>query len=181
MSRYGQYGDSTPKINTSFKDSQEAALRRILRQGVRRGGFSKSQRDATLAILNHWLHHKASGKGYMHPSRKVIAKKSEVSVRTVATVLDNLRAARVLLPVSRLGGGRSFSTRYTLDELALMQFCGLDIREIIDAMTPVKRAKLHGKAAPESVQPLHTVLNDVEPDPIQDKSNIVAVKFGGAA
>lgn len=181
MTAEKQYGDSTPEINRSFKDSQEAALRRILRQAVRKAGFSKAHRDVTLAILNYWLHHKSSGKGYMHPSRKVIAKKSEVSVRTVATVLDNLRAARVLLPVSRLGGGRSFATRYKLDELALMQFCGLDIRQIIDAMTPVKCAKLHGKTHSESVQPLHTVLNDVSTDLIQESENIVALRFGGAA
>lgn len=162
---------------TAFKDSQEAAYRRLMRNAVRRGGFSKSERDVCLAIVNLWLHHKNGPKAYIHPSRKSIARKAEVSVRTVATVFALLRETGVLVPISRIKGGRGFATRYKLDELALFQLCGLDMDQIIAAMTPVKRAKLHGNERPESVQKLHTVYKDVSTSlPSQERENIVFLR-----
>lgn len=145
---------------TSFKDSQEAAYRRLMRAAVRKGGFSKSERDTVLAVLNHWFHYKAKGK--MHPGQGRIAKKADVSLRTVATVFSLLRDTGVLVPVSKLNRGRGKATEYQLDDLSLLHLCGQDVSYIVDALAPKKRAKLHDNGGAESVQKLHCVYKGVK-------------------
>lgn len=159
---------------SDFKDSQEAAYRRLVRGAVRKGGFSKSERDVVLAIVNHWFHHKAKGK--MHPSRERIAKKADVSVRTVATVLALLRDTGVLVPQSKARRGKGRPAEYSVDDLSLMQLCGVDMAKIVAAMSGGKSAKLHTKDGNLSVQKLHTDKYSVA-TPIQEgrfeNSNVV--------
>lgn len=106
-----------------FKDSQEAAGRRIIRTAIRNGGFTRSQRDAFLAIANHWFHYKS--KKFMHPSRDQIARKAKVSVRTVAWCMSHLRKAGALVVLSDLKGGQGKATVYRMCEHALLNMCGL--------------------------------------------------------
>lgn len=109
---------------TSFKDSQEQAFRRLVRQSIRKGDFTKGERDVIIALVNHWFHHRA--KGPIHPGREKIAKKAGVSVRTVASAMSMLRAAGVLNPVSNLKGGHGAATRYSVNTYALFVLCGCD-------------------------------------------------------
>lgn len=146
----------------SFKDSQEAAYRRLMRDAVRKGGFSKSERDVTLAILNMWFHHRNGPKGFIHPSRKMIAKKADVSVKTVSRTLAMLRGFGALVPVSGTRGGKSHATQYKVDDLGLYQLCGGDMQKIIAAMTPAKRDKCPGINGAQSGTKCPTVYSNVQ-------------------
>lgn len=108
-----------------FKDSQEAAIRRLVRDAIRKGPFTKGQRDVTLALVNHWFHHKGTAKP-IHPGREKLARKAKVSVRTVASSLSMLRAAGVLVVVSNLRGGHDTATKYRVNTAALLTLCGCD-------------------------------------------------------
>lgn len=110
---------------TSFKDSQEAAFRRIVRDAVRKGPFTKCERDVALALVNHWFHHKSKA-APIHPGRALIARKANVTEKTVSRAMAKLRAAFVLDPVANLSGGYKTPTKYRLNIPALMTLCGCD-------------------------------------------------------
>lgn len=109
----------------AFKDSHEAAFRRMVRGAIKKGPFSRAERDITLAIVNHWFHHKGGPKKFIHPSREAIAKKSGTCVRSVASAFAMLRDCDILRPVSGMNGGRHKATHYTVDVWKLMVFCGV--------------------------------------------------------
>lgn len=109
---------------TSFKDSQEAAFRRLVRGAIRKSEMTKSERDVTLAFVNHWLHHRNGKKAFVHPGREQIAKKAKVTVKTVSRTLAMLRAAGVLVPLKHLNGGKGKATEYRVNISALMVLCG---------------------------------------------------------
>lgn len=119
-----KYGDSTPEIKKQFKDSQEAAFRRLMRQSIRRGPFTKSEREVVLAFINHWFHHRNSTKGVVHPGRKQLARKAGVSIRTVSTVLDILRQEGALVATAHLNGLHGNATEYVVNTVALTELCG---------------------------------------------------------
>ena len=109
----------------SFKDSQEAAYRRIVRGAIRKADFTKSERDVTMALVNFWFHHKGTGKP-IHPGREKLANRAGVTVKTVSRVLSMLRAANVLEAVSCLNGNHGNATRYRVNIHPLMTLCGCD-------------------------------------------------------
>lgn len=114
---------------TDFKTSTEAAWRRVVRAAIRnadKGDLTKTEKDLTIAIVNLWFHHRNGPRGYIHPSKKVLAKKAKCSVRTVATCLTKLRNVGALRPVSHMRGGKGFSTRYKVNLRSLFTFCGCD-------------------------------------------------------
>ena len=100
---------------TSFKDSQEAAFRRIVRAAVRSGPFSKSEQDVVMAFMNHWLHHRNSIKGCVHPGRERIAKKARVSIKTVQRTFAMLRDHGAIVAVGHLNGLQGKATEYEVD------------------------------------------------------------------
>ena len=104
---------------TSFKDSQEAAFRRIVRAAIKVGPFTKSERDVTLAFMNHWFVHRNGVKGIVHPGRKKLAQKAGVTPRTVTNVLAFLRRAGVLEAKAHLKGLHGDATEYAVDIDAL--------------------------------------------------------------
>lgn len=108
---------------TAFKDSQEAAFRRVIRQAIRRGPFSKSERDVTLAFVNHWFQHRNSEKKVVHPGRRKLAKRAGVSVRTVASTLDLLRRHGAIVAVAHLHGLHGNATEYVVNVPALTDLC----------------------------------------------------------
>jgi hypothetical protein len=110
----------------AFKDSQEAAFRRFVRDAIKRGPFTKSERDVTLAVVNHWLHHKGGPKPFIHPSRESMAKKAGVSVKTVSRALDLLRMIGGISAVSSIKGGKGKATQYRVNAWQLMAYCGCD-------------------------------------------------------
>lgn len=110
----------------NFKSGQAHAFRRLVREAINRSDLSRSQRAITLAVVNHWFHHKA--KGEMHPGREALAAKSRTSIRTVASTLAMLRAAGVLVATAYEAGGRR-ATRYRLRFVPLLVLCGADLPE----------------------------------------------------
>lgn len=104
----------------SFKDSQEAAFRRVVRDTIRRTAFSKADRDVTLALVNHWFVHRHSPKGVVHPGRDKLARKAGVSIKTVSRCLDMLRHFGVLTAVAHLEGLHGKATEYQVSIPALM-------------------------------------------------------------
>ncbi len=172
----------------TFKDSHEAAYRRLMRGAVRKSPMTKGERDVTLAMLNVWFHHRNGPKKYIHPSREALAKKAGVSVRTVATVLSILRDSGALIVMSdHLKGGQGRATRYRFDDLSLLAMCGLDMGQFNAAMSGGNR-DIYRAVSPrskrfETVQKLHTVLSDVEAfskNTISVSGNVVRVAFGVA-
>lgn len=113
------------KSITSFKDSQEAAFRRVVRSAIRKGPFTKGQRDALLTFLNHWFHHRNSKGGIVHPGRKRIAQKSGVTIKTVSRLFLVLRASGVLVAEDNLHGMRGKATDYSVSIPHLMEVCSM--------------------------------------------------------
>ena len=108
----------------SFTDSDEAAFRRIVRSCIQKGPFTKSQRDVTKAFFEHWFYHKSGPKNYVHPGRKRLAKKSGVTVITVARTLAMLRAAGVIIAIDGANGHGKKPTKYVVNVMALFTLCG---------------------------------------------------------
>lgn len=108
----------------SFKDSQEYTLRRLVRGAVRKSLLTRAERDVTLALVNVWFHHRHGPKGYIHPGCQALAKKANVSSKTVSRTFGKLRAAGVLETLSNLKGGQATATRYKINLAALMTLCG---------------------------------------------------------
>lgn len=113
----------------SFRDSREAIFRRIVRGAIRKSDLTKSEKAVTLALANIWFHHHA--KGEMHPGRAKIARREQVSIKTVTRTMAKLREAGCLVIVSHPNGGRT-ATRYRLRTLRLMEFCGVDLPDVIE-------------------------------------------------
>lgn len=107
-----------------FFDSREAEFRRIIRGAIKRGPFTKSQRDVALAFFNHWMQHRTSEKKVVHPGRKKLAEKARVSIRTVASTLELLRDHGAIIAVAHLNGLMGNATEYVVDVVALKRLCG---------------------------------------------------------
>lgn len=108
---------------SGFRDSREALFRRLVREAVRKSDMTKSEKAVTLALANIWFHHKAQG--VMYPGREKIARREQVSIKTVTRTMAKLREAGCLVVVSHAKGGRA-ATRYRLQTMRLMEFCGVD-------------------------------------------------------
>jgi hypothetical protein len=128
----------------TFTDTNEHAHRQFMRGAVRRARISKNTRDVVLAILNIWFQKKAQG--VMYPGRKKLARMGGVSVRTVATILAEMRAAGALKVISHGKGGRA-STRYSLDMKGLILFLGYKLPEVVQG-TLGKVTKFHAGFRP---------------------------------
>lgn len=114
-----------------FRESQEFAFRRCVRDAIKKGGFTKGHRDVTLNIVNLWFYRKASSDDIIHPGRAKIAKRAGVTVKTVSRCMANLRDAGVLQVVSHPHGGWNSSTRYRVNLIALFRHCGCQFPEWI--------------------------------------------------
>ena len=110
-------------MSSKFNKTDEAEYRRVIRRAVRSGPFTKSQRDVVLAFVNHWLEHRKSTKGVVHPGRKRLAKKSGVSIKTVARTLDLLRQHGAVVAMAHLNGLHGNATEYVVDQIALTELC----------------------------------------------------------
>lgn len=110
----------------TFQQSQEASFRRMVRDAIRKGPFTSAEAKVTLALVNHWFHHKGA-RPIIHPGREKLAKRSGVgSIKTVSRALAMLRAATVIETVSHARGGWGKSTHYRVHIARLMTLCGCD-------------------------------------------------------
>lgn len=114
---------------TTFRDSNEAAFRRLVRTAIRKSSLTKSEQAVTIAVANLWFHHK--GKGVMHPGRERIAKSARVSIKTVTRTLSKMKASGCIVAVSHESGGRA-ATRYRVRFVPLLMFCGAKLPEWIE-------------------------------------------------
>ena len=166
-------------ISRNFADSQEAQYRRFVRKCItsHRSGLRKNERDMLLAIVNLWFHHRNSPKGHIHPGREKIAKRANVSVRTVATFLKVLRGAGVIVVVGRPNGEGKKPTCYTVNIDCLLEFCGVEFPETVAG----ELAEVACNFAPyfahqkrqNGVQKLHTVNTNVRTCPSHDGNNVI--------
>lgn len=130
-----------------FKDSSEAALRRLYRSAVRKSKtLTRCQRDVTLAWLNHWLHHK-NKRQPIHPGNCRIMRVAQVSRRTAISTARMLEASDVLRPVRHENGGRGKATEYAFNVHALMVLCGAtwfeEYMRAAGQFAPFRRDNLH--------------------------------------
>lgn len=102
-------------IQVDFAASQAAREARDVRKIVRRAELTKSERDVLLALVNLWFYHRTKAHPEFHPGRKKIAKKSDVSLRTVDSAIVKFKALGVLLVVGYPKGGGRCATRFALD------------------------------------------------------------------
>lgn len=113
-------------MSKSFKDSNEHAFRKLVRDAIRRGDFTKHERDIIYAFINLWIHHRNGPKRYIHPNRKSLAIKANCSVKTVSRCLGMLRAAGVITAISSLKAGQGKSVQYTVNLHEFFTLCGMD-------------------------------------------------------
>jgi DNA-binding transcriptional MocR family regulator len=99
----------------SFAESREAAFRARIRDLVKRGPFTKSERDVLKAFIDHWLHHRKDKEGVVYPGRKRLAQKANVTARTVTSALALFRASGMIVAVARLEGRDGKATEYWVD------------------------------------------------------------------
>jgi hypothetical protein len=117
-------------VANDFRQTPEYSAQQMIRRVIRQAKtLTRAERDVTLVVVNAWFWHRALD-GQIHPGRKRIARKAGCCVRTVASVLDRLRNAGVLMPIQYLKGGNR-STRYRVCTLAIFDFCGVSIPETL--------------------------------------------------
>ena len=118
-------------------------MRRLVRSIIRKTDkLSKHQRDILLAIVNLWVHHKNGPKGYIHPGKKMLAKKARVSLATVKRTLKMLRGERIIIPRKYLkGGAPGCATQYTVNvEMLILSYA--DMRQLNEAAQGVQNCTL---------------------------------------
>ena len=125
----------------SFKDSRELAFRRRVRDEIRRGPFTKGHRDALLAFINHWFHHRNSKGGMVHPGRKKIAQKAKVTIKTVSRLFEILRHYGVITAEAHLNGLHGCATLYSVSIIHLDALCRVsksDFRNTVGQLSQPK-------------------------------------------
>lgn len=106
-----------------FRDSQEDAYRRLIREAVKRGPYTRAEKDIVRCIVNLWLHHRKK-EGVIRPGAELLAKRSKTSEATVRRSLRMLREVGILIPVKYANGGRN-ATRYRLEDKPLFDLANM--------------------------------------------------------
>lgn len=127
-------------------------MRRIIRRN--KAGLTRSEAEALVCLVNLWLHHRNGPNGYIHPGRKLIAKRAKCSVPTVARALKLFRELELISPIKHLKGGQRTATQYTVNFTA--------IRELFD---PSNVVTIAGELVP------FTVSREAENDTVKADQN----------
>lgn len=117
-------------MSMTFANSAEAAKRKAVRDAIRKGDFTKSERDIITAIVNLWFHHKSSAEPVIYPRRAKLCKMTKTAPRTVSRCLAMLRDAGVIVGGQDVKRGRYVAASYTLNLFPLFQLCGCDIPDV---------------------------------------------------
>lgn len=115
----------------TFAESREAAFCARMRGLVKRGPFTKSERDVLKAFIDHWLHHRKDKDGVVYPGRKRLAKKANVTARTVTSALALFRASGMIVAVARLEGLDGKATEYWVDVDRFDEVCRMTKKEVL--------------------------------------------------
>jgi hypothetical protein len=132
-----------------FASSQEAGFRRRTRDMVRKSNLTRAEKDILLAFLNHWFVHRH--KGPVHPGKAKLAKRANVSVRSVKYTLALLRDCGVLIPIAYASGNqngeRGKATEYEVDQIKLITLCEVPAALLKKARKGAKSGISGGKNA----------------------------------
>jgi DNA-binding transcriptional ArsR family regulator len=139
------------KRSVSFKNSDEAAFRRVVRDCIAKGPFTKSQRDVTKAFFEHWFYHKSGPRSYVHPGREKIAKRAKVDIKTVSRTLAMLRAAGIIEAIEAANGQGKKPTKYVVNVIALFTLCGAGWAEHFVKNVPPRMPKMSHQVAGQNV------------------------------
>lgn len=112
--------------SVAYKNSDDAAFKRMVRSAIRKSKMTKSDRDITLALVNLWFYHRNGHKKYIHPGRKHLAKKAGVGISTVSRCLSKLRQAQAIIPIKSPRGEGQRPTQYVVNIHSLLVLCGCD-------------------------------------------------------
>jgi hypothetical protein len=118
----------------SFHDTDAARERREIRRSVSRLKLSNSEKAVLQFLVNVWFVHR--GKGAIHPGREAIAKRANVSVRTVQTYLGKFRDLGFILATGYAKGGR-YATRYTVSLDAIQDAASTPVKSVPGDLVPV--------------------------------------------
>lgn len=116
------------KKQSTFRGGITHRYQCLIRAKIRRMHHTrlfKAEKDVLLAIVNHAFHHMPKQGEVYAPGRERLAMRSDTSVRTVARVLDKLRAAGVIRNVAYARGGRDSKTQFSIDWNALFDMIGI--------------------------------------------------------
>lgn len=169
-------------MSAAFAGSPEAALRSLVRAAIRKSEMTRAERDVSLAIVNLWFHHKSGPQGYIHPGRKLLAKRAGCCEKTVMRSLAFLRAGGALITVSHATGGKHTATRYRVDISALLGMCGFDFpRALNGSLCLVNVPQSDGKMSRnrgDKMSPCNKNVRDEEPEP-RKYDNVFAFRAAG--
>ena len=112
---------------TDFRKSMEAAFRRTVRQAIKRAPLTRAEREITIVLTNLWFVHRNGQFGFIHPSKRAIAKRARCTERTVQRCLQMLKGADVLTITKNEKGGKRLAPHYRLSITALLTLCNADI------------------------------------------------------
>jgi hypothetical protein len=124
-------------IDRADRVKKEAAhLRRIIRRN-KGAVLTNSEIKVLVALVNLWLYHRNGPKGYIHPGRKLLAKKAGVSVVTVARSLEIFRILGIAKAIRNLKGGNGRATQYVVDTDAIKEiFDPCDVKTVAGELVP---------------------------------------------
>jgi hypothetical protein len=142
-----------------FLDSDEAAFRRIVRDCIAKGPFTKSERDVTKAFFEHWFYHKSGPRNYVHPGRERIAKRAKVDVKTVSRAFAMLRAAGVIEAIASAKGQGKKPTKYVVNVIALFTLCGAGWADHFVKNVPPRIPKMSHQVPGQNVPQIKDTLN----------------------
>lgn len=114
---------------SDFQHGDEAKFRREVRAMIRRGPFSKAERDVVLAFANHWMHHRSTAQT-VHPGREKLAARAKVTIKTVTRCLALLRQFGAIEATAHLNGLHGNATEYCVNMVRLSLLCGKKRDEI---------------------------------------------------
>lgn len=131
--------------DTDFSQSKEAEFRRNIRSLVRKGPFTKSERDTVLAFLNFWFAHRNNNDGVIYPGRYRIAKSAGgVSIKTVSRCLKMLRDEGVIAAHCNLNGFEGKATEYSVSIARLCILCSKKRHQRKDKTGQMSRVRPNG-------------------------------------
>ena len=138
-----------PYTAKDYAASQEATLRRTMRDHVRKSALTRTEKEIVLAFLNHWFVHRH--KGAVHPGKEKLAKRAKASIRSVKYTLSMLRETGVLKAVAYASGNqngqRGKATEYELDTVKLITLCEVPAPIMKNARKGAKSVISGGKNA----------------------------------
>ena len=139
------------------KEKEAKRERAQLRRWIKAIKMTRAQRDVLEWLVNHWLRHRLTKGGIIHPGILKIGVGANCCERTVRDTLRILEGIGVLVPVGARNGEDGRATEYRLDPTAIhaVYRSGLGVRAYRDRAAKIA-APQGGKIA-EQIAPRRTL------------------------